>query len=379
MLIPRTDTATLNGSGTTLATGLLIYQTSDNKFYYYNGSIWIGIDGPNTDGQTIDQFGFSGNTLSLSIENDGQTPQTVDLSSLAEDNQTVDQFALSGTDLNLSLEDDGQSALSVDLSSLAVDDQKIDQFNFSGNTLSLSLEDDGEANKTVDLSSLAVDDQKIDQFSLSGNTLSLSLEDDGESAKTVNLSSINTDNQQIDDFSLSGSTLSLAIEDDGQSTQTVDLSDFLPVGTIIMYPSSSIPTNWLVCDGSSFSASTYPDLNSVLGGNTLPDFSGRVPLGVGNSGENGSTNHNLLTDGGEETHTLTTSEMPSHNHGSGTLKVEEPVLGDSGSGTQDARDGSDKKLYEYFNITGSTANTGGGSDHNNMPPYLTINFIIKAK
>ncbi len=345
ILIPRTDTATVNSSGISLANGLLIYQTNDSKFYYYDGAKWIVIDGPNTDNQTIDAFSLSGNTLSLSLEDDGQATQTVDLSSVNTDDQTIDAFSL------------------------------------SGNTLSLSLEDDGQATQTVDLSSVNTDDQTIDAFSLSGNTLSLSLEDDGQAAQTVDLSSVNTDDQTIDGFSLSGSTLSLSLEDDGQSAQTVDFTALLPVGSIIMYPGSNAPTNWLICDGSTFSASTYPDLNTLLGGSTLPDFSGRFPLGVGNSGESGSTNHSLGSTGGEETHTLTTSEMPSHNHGSGTLQTEEPVLSqeDDGTGNQDARDGSDKKLFEYNDITGSTGSTGGGNAHNTMPPYLTVNYIIKAK
>lgn len=41
LLLPRTDTTTLNNNGNALATGLLIYQTTDNKFYYYNGAYWV--------------------------------------------------------------------------------------------------------------------------------------------------------------------------------------------------------------------------------------------------------------------------------------------------------------------------------------------------
>ena len=45
VLVPRTDTNTVYASFATPATGLLIYQTSDNKFYYFNGNHWQGVGG----------------------------------------------------------------------------------------------------------------------------------------------------------------------------------------------------------------------------------------------------------------------------------------------------------------------------------------------
>ena len=417
ILIPRTDTTLVNGAGVNPADGLLIYQTTDSKFYYFDGGKWIVIDGPNTDNQSIETFGLSGNTLSLSLDNDGQPNQTVNLSSINTDNQEIETFGLSGSTLTLALENDGQPDQTVNLSTINTDNQEIETFGLSGNTLTLALENDGQPNQTVNLSvintdnqeietfglsgstltlalendgqpnqtvnlsSINTDNQSIETFGLSGNTLTLAIQNDGQPNQTVNLSSINTDNQTIDAFSLSGSTLSLSLEDDGQSAKTVDLTALLPVGSIIMYAGSSAPTNWLICNGSTFSTSTYPALSSVLGGNTLPNFSGRFPLGVGNSGTNGSTNHSLNSTGGEERHTLTTSEMPSHNHNSGTLKMEEQMLSQTndGTGNQDARDGGGKKLYEYNDITGNTGSTGGGSSHNIMPPFRTVNFIIKAR
>lgn len=180
-----------------------------------------------------------------------------------------------------------------------------------------------------------------------------------------------TDDQTL---SFDGTSLSIA---DGN---TVDLSALeVPIGTIQMWATSTAPDGWLICNGSSFSASTYPELNNILGGNTLPNFSGRFPLGVGNSGTSGSTNHNISSNGGEEKHTLTINEMPSHSHGAGSLKTSQAYLSETGSGDQDKRDGSGTKLFAYDDITGSTANVGGNQSHNNMPPFYTINFIIKAE
>ncbi len=96
----------------------------------------------------------------------------------------------------------------------------------------------------------------------------------------------------------------------------------VPTGTIIMYIASTAPTGFLICNGSALSRTTYSRLFSLIGityGNgdnsttfNLPDLRGRSPLGFGQG--SGLTNRNLNDKVGAETHTLTTSEMPSHNH-----------------------------------------------------------------
>ncbi len=223
------------------------------------------------------------------------------------------------------------------------------------------------------------DDQVIDQLNLNETTLEISLEDDGPIDQTLDLAAINTDQQKIDVLNLNGSTLEISVQGDGENTRTLDLSSLAPVGTIRMWPNATPPPGWLICNGTSFSSSTYPNLVTVLGGNTLPNFNGRFPLGAGNSGTSGATTHGLSSTGGEEKHALTINEMPSHNHAVGSLKTNEAYLSEEGSGNHDQRDGGDDKLYAYSSLTGSTASVGGDQSHNNMPPFYTINFIIKAQ
>ncbi len=74
-----------------------------------------------TDNQTIDEFSFTGDSLFLSLENDGISTYGLDLSSLLDntDNQMIETFTISNDSLYLSLEDDGEDILRVDLSSIS--------------------------------------------------------------------------------------------------------------------------------------------------------------------------------------------------------------------------------------------------------------------
>lgn len=107
------------------------------------------------------------------------------------DNQIIDILSLTGDTLNISLQDDGVAAQTLNLS--AIDDQVTDVFSLTGSTLNLSLENDGVATQTVDLSSLDTDNQTIDVLSLTGDTLNISLQDDAVATQTVDLSSLSND------------------------------------------------------------------------------------------------------------------------------------------------------------------------------------------
>lgn len=156
------------------------------------------------------------------------------------------------------------------------------------------------------------------------------------------------------------------------------VNDTVPIGAIQAFGGTTAPKNWLICDGSAVSRTTYAKLFSVIGttygtgnGSTtfnLPDLKGRVAVGAGNSGATGATNHTLGQKSGEETHTLTTNEMPSHVHYDGT----------SGSIAYAGTAGLNTAQVAFDASAGrSTTATGGGAAHNNMQPYVVTNYIIK--
>lgn len=148
-----------------------------------------------------------------------------------------------------------------------------------------------------------------------------------------------------------------------------------PTGAVLSYGGASAPSGWLLCDGSAVSRTTYADLFTALGtafgvgdGSTtfnLPDLRGRAPIGTGQG--SGLTNRVLADQVGAETHVLTMNEMPSHSH---TI----PQITPSGSSSYGFAYYGNGESTSYY----STSSTGGNIAHNNIPPSLALNFIIKT-
>jgi microcystin-dependent protein len=105
----------------------------------------------------------------------------------------------------------------------------------------------------------------------------------------------------------------------------------------------------------------YADLYAKLGGSNLPDAGGLVPVGFKTSDTDFGT---LLGAGGEKKHTLTTSEMPAHTH---SLPV---TTGDSQ--TPNFNPNTTPEVG-----TGVSGSAGGGLSHNNLQPFLVVNFQAK--
>lgn len=151
----------------------------------------------------------------------------------------------------------------------------------------------------------------------------------------------------------------------------------IPTGVGQIYFGSVAPFGWLICDGSAVSRSTYAALFALFGttygagdGSTtfnLPDLRGRVPAGRHASQTEFDT---LGESGGEITHTLTLGEIPSHQHaysvGGVTFQSNTSV---GGAGI---------RVNDFFNSAVLTTASGGGAAHNNLQPYLTVNWIVKT-
>ncbi|HSS99924.1 MAG TPA: tail fiber protein [Terriglobales bacterium] len=176
-------------------------------------------------------------------------------------------------------------------------------------------------------------------------------------------------------------------------TATPDYRTFMEVGAIEMHAGTA-GTGWLVCDGSAVSRTTYARLFSVIGisfGNgdgtttfNLPDLRGRAPIGSGTGP--GLTARSVGQPLGNETHTLTVTEMPSHNHGvtdPGHTHVIEHSNGVVGGGVMRWSGNLTGQLNPNGNTLSSTTgitinNTGGGAAFGIMDPSLVVNYYIWA-
>lgn len=140
------------------------------------------------------------------------------------------------------------------------------------------------------------------------------------------------------------------------------------------------PKGWAFCNGQLLPINQNQALFSLMGtmygGNgqtnfAIPDFRGRIPLHLGAGFIQGQV-------GGQPNHTLTQNEMPTHNHfisgSSNTASADTPEDCIWGVPT-----GQLPYLAANPNTTMNPAaipTTGGSQPHNNMPPYLCVNFVV---
>lgn len=154
------------------------------------------------------------------------------------------------------------------------------------------------------------------------------------------------------------------------------------VGEIRMFAGNFAPAGWMFCEGQLLPISEYETLFNLIGTTyggdgqstfQLPDLRGRLPIHQGNG-------FTLAENGGVETVTLTTAQIPSHSH---------PFLGttdfansSSPSNAVPAQIGSGVKLYTGVTTTtramspNMIGSTGGSQPHDNFQPYLCVDFII---
>lgn len=158
------------------------------------------------------------------------------------------------------------------------------------------------------------------------------------------------------------------------------------VGEIRMFAGNFAPAGWMLCQGQLLPISENQTLFALIGTTyggdgqstfALPNLQSRVPVHMGTGG--GQT-YILAQTGGEETVTLTSSQIPSHSH---VPTCFSNVAGGNQNSPQNGLWASSTSGSLYANAAGNTAMnaaaigpTGGSQPHDNMVPFLVINFII---
>lgn len=142
------------------------------------------------------------------------------------------------------------------------------------------------------------------------------------------------------------------------------------IGQIIMYTNDTPPEFTLPCDGGTYAREDYPLLYAALAAPyivdadtfTTPDMASRSPIGNGTGA--GLSTYTINEQAGEENHTLTTGEMPSHSHGlfEFTALAVEP-------GELPVLDPNPLALR-------STDNAGGDEAHNTIHPVTAVQFAV---
>jgi microcystin-dependent protein len=158
------------------------------------------------------------------------------------------------------------------------------------------------------------------------------------------------------------------------------------VGEIRMFGGSFKPAGWAFCNGQPLPISEndvlFQLIGTTYGGDgqetfNLPNLSGRIPL---HQGTNPSTGTNYIPGqtGGVETVTLTTQQIPVHNHAVVVSKDQGTQSNPSGN-TSAAntsvliyRPGAGTQTFDPSTL----APAGGNQPHENMQPYLAVTFII---
>jgi microcystin-dependent protein len=166
------------------------------------------------------------------------------------------------------------------------------------------------------------------------------------------------------------------------------------VGQIMIFGGNFAPLGWAFCNGALLpiaeNETLYTLIGTTYGGDgqntfALPDLQGRVPLHMG-QGPN-ITQKVMGESGGVEGVILQSQHLPSHNHsftaanvGNANTPGPTTILANEGGA-----DASKVSIYAPFDYTpvnmttlapGSVAAASGGQPHDNMQPFLVLNFVI---
>jgi len=149
------------------------------------------------------------------------------------------------------------------------------------------------------------------------------------------------------------------------------------LGEIRIVSFNFAPKGWALCNGQLLPINQNQALFSLLGTTfggdgrvnfALPDFRGRMPIHV-------APGYPLGTRGGAEGHTLSINEMPSHTHVSGATSAVGHATGPTGNAFAASR-GSYAAAATAATRTDAITSVGGSQPHLNLPPFITLNFVI---
>ena len=151
------------------------------------------------------------------------------------------------------------------------------------------------------------------------------------------------------------------------------------IGLIQLWSGSGVPEGYILCDGSQVSIAEYPELYKAIGDKyntastkagyiSVPDLRGRFVVGYDPSNQDYNTIGNM---GGEALVTLTLDQIPPHNH---KITFKEEKWGDNA----DNRPFPNHKIPDS-DYSADTQVTGGGSPHENRPPYYVLAYVMKIR
>jgi microcystin-dependent protein len=261
----------------------------------------------------------------------------------------------------------------------------------------------------------------VSSLAIADHTGTLGVANGGTGATTLTANNVILGNGTSAPTFVAPSTSGNLLTSNGTTWASTAPAAQMPTGALTAYAGATAPTGYLLCDGSSVSSTTYLALHAVIsntyGGTAytgagslsfnLPDLRGRLPMGAGtgtglNSSGTGTpsgTAQTARTRGawlGEETHLLSTSEMPSHSHNGATgnagshshTPASSTQLAGTWPGTTFLLSPQSGSSY-IFSSTGTLTNTvsdhshtipanGGDGRHAIIPPVVVLNYIIKT-
>jgi microcystin-dependent protein len=165
------------------------------------------------------------------------------------------------------------------------------------------------------------------------------------------------------------------------------------IGEIRMFAGNFAPSGWALCDGQLLAISQNQALFSLLGtiyggdGRTtfgLPELRGRAPMHEGTGP--GLSPRVIGQKLGAETETLTVNQLPTHSHAiavgqaTGNAADTSDPTGNSLALADVYHSGVPASVVDMhadsLSVTGTTSGTGSSQPHENMAPFLVVNFII---